>query len=192
MLHREQTIERGSYSTTSVPNRGHLTQLNQTSYGRDLLGVNLGITLSSVDELPTLVGTDLGSSDWIDMAQNRVNDFARVTEDHQWIHTDPDRAARESPFGGPIAHGYLTLSLLSAFWEQLLEVDGVSMAVNYGLNKVRFPAPVAVGSRVRMAATVISVAEIAGGFQVVVEATFESDGVEKPVCVAEPVFRLYR
>lgn len=152
----------------------------------------MGTHLSSIDELTGLVGTDLGSSAWIDITQERVNGFAEDTNDRQWIHTDPERAARESPFGGPIAHGYLTLSLISAFWEQLLQVDGLSMAVNYGLNKVRFPAAVPVGSRVRMAATVNSVEEVAGGFQVILTAAIEAEGVTKPVCVAEPVFRLYR
>ncbi|WP_207840037.1 MaoC family dehydratase [Williamsia soli] len=148
--------------------------------------------LSSIDDLPGLVGADLGSSEWIDITQQRVNGFAEDTEDRQWIHTDPGRAARDSPFGGPIAHGYLTLSLISAFWEQMLVVDGLSMAVNYGLNKVRFPAAVPVGSRVRMAASVSSVDAVDGGFQVVLKAVIEAEGVTKPVCVAEPVFRLYR
>jgi acyl dehydratase len=152
----------------------------------------VGTHLSSIDDLTGLVGTDLGTSDWIDITQQRVNGFAEDTEDRQWIHVDPERASRDSPFGGPIAHGYLTLSLISAFWEQLLQVDGLSMAVNYGLNKVRFPAAVPVGSRVRMSATVSSVDDVSGGFQVVLNAVIEAEGGSKPVCVAEPVFRLYR
>lgn len=146
---------------------------------------------TTLAELDALVGKSMGTSDWIDITQARVNSFAESTEDGQWIHTDPERARRESPFGGPIGHGYLTLSLLSAFWEQIMLVDGISMAVNYGLNRVRFPAPVPVGSRVRMSATLTSVESVTGGVQIVLAAVFEAEGVVKPVCIAEPIFRLY-
>ncbi|MBA4025485.1 MAG: dehydratase [Gordonia sp.] len=148
--------------------------------------------LRSVTELHELVGTELGTSDWIDIDQARVDGFADHTEDRQWIHVDPQRSTSESPFGGPIAHGYLILSLISAFWEQILQVDDVTMGVNYGLNKVRFPSPVPVGSRVRMVASLLTVDTVTGGVHIVLRATVEAEGITKPVCVAEPVFRLYR
>ncbi|UPW08085.1 MaoC family dehydratase [Gordonia terrae] len=147
---------------------------------------------ADIDGLKRLVGSEIGTSRWVDITQTRVSTFADVTEDRQWIHTDPGRAERESPFGGPIAHGYLTLSLLSALWDSVFTATGVSMAVNYGLNRVRFPAPVPVGSRVRMTATLLSVDDIDAGVQIVLSAVFESEGTNKPVCVAEPIFRLYR
>lgn len=133
-------------------------------------------------------GADLGTSRWIDVPQGRIDAFAEATEDRQWIHTDPV-AAEEGPFGAPIAHGYLTLSLLSAFLEDLLVIDGVGMAVNYGLNKVRFPAPVPAGSRIRGRGRLTSVEEISGGIQTTTGVTVERDGSDKPVCVAEIVTR---
>ncbi|MFC7447148.1 MaoC family dehydratase [Rhodococcus daqingensis] len=149
-------------------------------------------TTTNVDELKTLVGTTLVPSDWFEITQDRVSTFADATDDHQWIHVDPERASKEGPFGGPIGHGYLTLSLLSAMFAQVLDVRGLSLAVNYGLNKVRFPAAVPVGSKVRLKAEIASAQDISGGVQIVVAATVECDSVDKPVCVAEPLFRFHR
>jgi acyl dehydratase len=140
-------------------------------------------------ELPGLTGTQLGTSDWIEVTQGRVNTFADATDDHQWIHVDIERAKTESPFGGPIGHGYLTLSLLIPMWSQILVVTDTTMAVNYGLNKVRFPAPVPVGARIRLTATLADVEEVNGGLQITATAIIEAEGSDKPVCVAEPVFR---
>jgi acyl dehydratase len=120
-----------------------------------------------------------------------VNLFADATGDHQWIHVDVERANSESPFGGPIGHGYLTLSLLIPLWSEVLVVTDATMGVNYGLNKVRFPAPVPVGSKLRLTATLTDVEEVAGGLQLTVGAVIESEGAAKPVCIAEPVFRMY-
>jgi acyl dehydratase len=125
------------------------------------------------------------------MTQDHVLLFADATNDHQWIHVDAERAARESPFGGPIAHGYLTLSLIGPLWARVLEVTDQTMVVNYGLNKVRFPSPVPVGSRVRLTATIIDVEEVGGGLQITGLAVIEQDGGDKPACVAEPVFRFF-
>ena len=148
-------------------------------------------TTTTIAELPGLKGTELGTSDWFEVTQDRVNTFADATDDHQWIHVDVERATAESPFGGPIAHGYLTLSLLIPMWAQVLTVTDQTMGVNYGLNKVRFPAPVPVGSRIRLIATLKDVEEIKGGVQMTVGAVIEREGGEKPVCIAEPVFRAY-
>jgi acyl dehydratase len=151
----------------------------------------MSTTTTTLAELPALVGTELGTSDWVEVTQDRVNLFADATGDHQWIHVDVDRAKAESPFGGPIAHGYLTLSLLIPMWAEVLVVTDAVMGVNYGLNKVRFPAPVPVGSKLRLTATLKDVEEVAGGLQVTVAAVIEAEGGSKPVCVAEPVFRMY-
>ncbi len=148
-------------------------------------------TTTTLAGLPALTGTELGTSDWIEVTQDRVNTFADATDDHQWIHVDVERATAESPFGGPIGHGYLTLSLLIPMWSQVLTVSDATMAVNYGLNKVRFPAPVPVGSRVRLTATLADVEEVKGGYQITVAAAIEREGGDKPVCIAEPVFRVY-
>jgi acyl dehydratase len=134
--------------------------------------------------------TDLGHSSWLEISQERVNTFADATDDHQWIHVDPERAAA-GPFGGTIAHGYLTLSLLIPLWSELLTVEGIDMAVNYGLNKVRFPAPVPVGSRIRAHAAIASVSEVKGGAEVVVDLTVEIEGRDKPACVAQAVYRFF-
>ncbi|HSJ28503.1 MAG TPA: MaoC family dehydratase [Acidimicrobiia bacterium] len=147
-------------------------------------------TFSTVDELKAAVGSHLGYSEWWEITQERVNRFADATDDHQFIHVDPDRAA-QSPFGGPIAHGYLTLSMAVPLAQQIVSVEGVRMAVNYGTNKVRFPAPVPVGSKLRAGAVLRSVEDVPGGVQVVYELTFEVEGGEKPVCVAETVSRYY-
>jgi acyl dehydratase len=148
-------------------------------------------TTTTMAELPTLKGSELGNSEWVEVTQDRVNLFADATGDHQWIHVDVDRATAESPFGGPIGHGYLTLSLLIPMWSEVLSVSDAKMAVNYGLNKVRFPSPVPVGSKLRLTATLKDVEEVAGGLQVTVGAVIEAEGASKPVCIAEPVFRFY-
>ena len=148
------------------------------------------LTINGLDELKARVGEDVGASDWHDVTQERVDAFADATGDHQWIHVDPGRA-KDTPFGGTIAHGYYTLSLASRFIEELLKVDGVAMMVNYGLNKVRFPAPLPVGDRVRMHLRLAGVDDIEGGVQLTSELTFEREGGDKPVCVAESLARAY-
>jgi len=147
-------------------------------------------TITGLDELKRHEGKDLGTSDWHEVTQKDIDAFADVTGDHQWIHVDPDRA-KDTPFGGTIAHGYYTLSLAPRFSEQILTLEGFAFGINYGLNKVRFPAPLPVGSRVRMKAKVASVEPIPGGAQLALELTFEHEGGEKPVCVAETLARVY-
>jgi acyl dehydratase len=147
-------------------------------------------TITGLDELKQAEGEDLGASDWHEVTQDDIDTFADVTGDHQWIHVDRERA-RDTPFGGTIAHGYFTLSLAPRFNEQILKMDGFAMAINYGLNKVRFPAPVPVDSQVRMRARLAELSEISGGAQMIMELTFEREGGEKPVCVAESVVRVY-
>lgn len=142
-------------------------------------------------EVPSLEGRDLGWSDWLEVTQDRVNQFADAVDDHQWIHVEPERARTESPFGGPIAHGFLSLSLTTKFWTELLEVDGVTTKVNYGLDKVRFISPVQVGARVRMNAVIAEVAEIRGGFQLTVDQTIEIEGGTKPAVAARGLYRFY-
>lgn len=143
---------------------------------------------TSLDELRSAVGKDLGTSDWITVTQDRIDVFAECTEDRQWIHVDRVRAAN-GPFGGPIAHGYLTLSLLSRFLEDLVQVEDVATAVNYGLDRVRFPAPVPAGARVRARGRIASIDEVPGGVQVAIDVTVECDGVLKPVCFARSLTR---
>ena len=143
----------------------------------------------SLDEVRAAVGTTLGTSDWFDVTQERVNLFAEATGDHQWIHTDVERARSESPYGGPIAHGYLTLSLTNLVMPQVVEVRGASLGVNYGTGKVRFPAPVPVGSRVRGTAELVACDEIPGGVQTTIVVTIEVEGGTKPACVAESISR---
>ncbi len=137
------------------------------------------------------LGQEVGISGWMLIDQERVNAFADVTGDRQWIHVDVERADRESPFGGPIAHGYLTVSLLAKFAHECIAVDGVKLAVNYGLNRVRFAAPVKVGSRIRAHFVMAGFDDIAGGAQIVWQATIEIEGGDKPACVAEMVTRWY-
>ncbi len=137
-----------------------------------------------------LAGTDLGFTEWVEITQQQVNTFADATGDHQWIHVDPERA-KDGPFGAPIAHGFLTLSLAVTFWTELLEVEGVTTKVNYGLDKVRFISPVKVGARVRMNAVVAEVTEIPGGYQLAVDQTIEIDGAPKPAVVARGLYRFY-
>ena len=148
-------------------------------------------TFRSADDVRSAVGEHLGWSDWHAVDQERIDRFADATGDHQWIHVDPERAARESPFGTTIAHGYLTLSLIPWLMGEVVAYEGLKMGVNYGCNKVRFPAPVKVGSRVRAGAELVSVEEVAGGLQLVNRVTIEVEGAEKPSCVAETVSRLY-
>ncbi|MFI6077340.1 MaoC family dehydratase [Actinoplanes sp. NPDC051343] len=149
------------------------------------------MTVNGLDEIKALAGRDLGRSDWLEITQERVNTFADATGDHQWIHVDVERAAT-GPFGATIAHGYLTLSLVIPLFTELLEITGTTMSVNYGLEKVRFPHPVRVGSKIRLAAVVAEVTEVAGnGVQMVLDFTVEIDGRPKPACVARPVYRHY-
>ena len=146
---------------------------------------------SSIDDAKARLGQEIGISDWMLIDQDRVNAFAQVTGDLQWIHVDVERARRESPFGGPIAHGYLTVSLLAKFAGECMAVDGVRLAVNYGLNRVRFAAPVKVGSRIRARFVLAAVDDIDGGAQLQWQATIEIEGGEKPACVAEMLTRWY-
>ncbi|MGI5374242.1 MaoC family dehydratase [Streptomyces sp. CA-251387] len=145
---------------------------------------------TSVDDLKAAVGEQLGYTDWLEIDQKRIDLFAEATGDHQWIHVDPEKAAA-GPFGTTIAHGYLTLSLLPLFGPQLIKVEGVKMGVNYGTNKVRFPSPVPVGSRLRATGKISNVEDVQGGAQLTVAYTVERDGGDKPVCVAESVARFY-
>jgi acyl dehydratase len=150
----------------------------------------MGITAGSIEDLAGHVGEHLGWSDWRTVTQEQVNLFADATGDHQWIHVDPERA-KAGPFGGPIAHGYLTLSLIPVLMSGMIQVDGVRMGVNYGTNKVRFPAPVHVGSDVRLGAVLSEVSAIEGGGQCVVDVTIEERDAAKPSCAAQVVFRYY-
>ena len=150
----------------------------------------MATVVNGLDDLKGKVGEVLGTSEVVTVSQEQVNLFADATGDHQWIHVDVERA-KAGPFGGPIAHGYLTLSLAPKLMEQVLVLKGVSMGVNYGCNKVRFPSPVPVGSRVAMTAKLLSVEDIAGGAQYVVELSFQVEGSAKPSCVAECIYRAY-
>jgi acyl dehydratase len=143
-----------------------------------------------VSELPGLAGKDLGYSRWVDITQEHIDTFATLTGDEQWIHVDAERA-RSGPFGSTIAHGFFVLSSSTGLLYELLEVEGATQILNYGLNRVRFPAPTPVGSRVRMGLRVADVAEVAGGYQVTFGLTFEREGQQKPVCAAELLFRYY-
>ena len=151
----------------------------------------MATTVSGIGELKDKVGEHLGWSDWMEVTQERVNLFAEATGDHQWIHVDPERARRESPFGGPVAHGYLTLSLAPVLLPEILRVEGVAMGVNYGTEKVRFPSPVPVGSKLRLGATLAKVDDVAGGVQATLELVFEAEGAPKPACVSAVVYRYY-
>jgi len=147
-------------------------------------------TITGLDELKKAQGDQVGPSEWHEVTQDAIDTFADVTGDHQWIHVDPKRA-KDTPYGGTIAHGYYTLSLAPRFSEQILKLEGFAFGVNYGLNKVRFPAPLPVGGKVRMKAKVASVEPIQGGAQLALELTFEREGGDKPVCVAETLARVY-
>ena len=146
--------------------------------------------LNGADELKAKVGEHLGYSEYHEITQEQVNLFADATGDHQWIHVDPERA-KSGPFGGPIAHGYLTLSLAPSLIPEVVRVHGFSMGVNYGCEKVRFPSPVPVGSKLRAGAELVGVDDVAGGVQVSMKLTFEVEGASKPSCVAEVVYRYY-
>jgi acyl dehydratase len=148
-------------------------------------------SVAGVEGVQSLVGKHLGHSEWVAITQEQVDRFAEATGDHQWIHVDPERAAEESPFGGPIAHGFLTLSLIPMLVPQIVEMTGFRMGVNYGTEKVRFPAPVPVGSRVRAGATLDSATPFDGGVQVDVTVTIEVEGQAKPAMVATTVSRRY-
>ncbi len=135
-------------------------------------------------------GTSLGPTEWLEISQQRVDQFAEATGDHQWIHVDPVRA-KDGPFGACIAHGYLTLALVNLFLPDLMRVDGVRMGVNYGVDKVRFPAPVPVGKRIRGRGEVVAVEEVKGAVQVVVRVTVEIEGSDRPACVADTISRFF-
>jgi acyl dehydratase len=148
------------------------------------------VTAKGLDELHALAGSELGVTDWLEVGQDRIDTFADATDDHQWIHTDPEKAA-QGPFGAPIAHGYLTLSLFIPLFTDLLDVQGVTTKVNYGLDRVRFPSPVKAGSRIRLRATLASVDEVRGGAQIAVDGTVEIEGGDKPACVLRSLSRFY-
>jgi acyl dehydratase len=149
-------------------------------------------TIAHPKDLLTMIGQDLGSSLWLDVTQERINIFADATDDHQWIHVDVERA-KTGPFGGPIAHGYLTLSLLIPLWSEILVIEDLDLAVNYGLNKVRFPAPVPAGSRVQVSATLADAEEVGGnGIQATIDTVMRVEGADKPVCIAQMVHRYYK
>lgn len=147
-------------------------------------------TIAAYADALSLAGTDLGASEWLEVTQDRVNLFADAVDDHQWIHVDVERA-NEGPFGGPIAHGFLSLSLATKFWSELFDLEGVTTRVNYGLDKVRFVSPVKVGARVRMHAVIAEVTEVAGGYQFTVDQTIEIEGGTKPAVVARGLYRFY-
>ena len=147
-------------------------------------------TVNGLDELKALAGKDLGHSSWLEITQERVDTFADATGDHQWIHVDVERA-KSGPFGGTIAHGYLTLSLIPMLNWELWTFTGAAMGVNYGTNKVRFPSPVPVGAKLRLGATLAGVEDVTGGAQLTIALVFEMEGAPKPACVAEVVYRYY-
>lgn len=147
--------------------------------------------IQNLEELKTLVGQEIGVSDWHRVTQEAVNMFADATLDHQWIHVDPERAKKESPFGGPIAHGYYTLSLAPYLITNLMEIKAKRMGVNYGLNKLRFTAPVPIPSNLRLRVTLAAMEEIKGGVQATYNLSFEVEGKDKPSCIAEYISRIY-
>ena len=151
------------------------------------------LTLDSPDALKDLVGQEIAVTDWFNVTQERIQQFADATLDHQWIHVDVERARRKSPFKAPIAHGFLTLSLLPHFMHQALEIkQGIRLGVNYGLNRVRFVSPVRTGSNIRARIVLQSLRDVPNGMEAVFNATVEVEGGEKPCCVAEWVVRYYR
>ncbi len=147
-------------------------------------------TINGIEEFKKYAGKELGYSDWRVLEQAQVDLFADATDDHQWIHVDPERAA-SGPFGGTIADGYLTLSLVPSFMHDILDVQGMRLGVNYGANRVRFPTPLKVGAKARLAAKVGSIEDVEGGVQVVLDVSVEVEGQEKPACVAQVVYRYY-
>ncbi|MEV2221662.1 MaoC family dehydratase [Nocardia vinacea] len=152
----------------------------------------MATTVDKPTDLLDLIGTDLGTSDWLEIPQRDIDMFAEATHDEQWIHVDVERA-KTGPFGGTIAHGYLTLSLLIPLWSEILVIENRCMAINYGLNKVRFPAPVPAGSKVRLTATLADATDLGdGAVQVTVDAVMEREGADKPVCIAQMVHRYFQ
>ena len=149
------------------------------------------LVIAGLDGLRTAAGTDLGVSPWVTIDQDLVNRFARVTDDEQWIHVEPKRAAKEGPYGGTVAHGFLTMSLATRLLWDVVVVSDVKVILNYGLNRVRFPAPVKVGSRLRMHVALAQVNEIEGGVETTFHLEYESEGATKPPCVADMVWRYY-
>jgi acyl dehydratase len=147
-------------------------------------------TVVNFEDLPNLVGKDLGYTDYREITQDQINTFADATDDHQWIHTDVEKA-KEGPFGAPIAHGFLTLSLIIPLWSELFDVEGVEIKVNYGLDRVRFTNPVKAGSKVRMHSTIAEVTEVKGGVQIKTNNTIEIEGEERPAVIAEFLARFY-
>jgi acyl dehydratase len=151
------------------------------------------VIVDTPDSLKQFVGKEIGVSDWLTMSQERIAQFAEATEDRQWIHLNRERAKKESPYGTTIAHGFLTLSLISRFMKDVIQVrGGTGMTINYGLNRVRFPSPVRAGSKIRARAVLLSVKEIPGACEAAFSVTVESEGGEKPCCVAESIVRYYR
>jgi acyl dehydratase len=148
--------------------------------------------ITTIDELRGCSGREIAVTDWIEITQERINHFADAVEDHQWIHTDPERAQRESPYGTTIAHGFLTLSLLPRFLEDVLQLAGLRMAVNYGFNRVRFPAAVPAGSRIRARFVLQSIRDVKDAIDATFLITIESEGSDKPCCVAEWIARYYQ
>jgi acyl dehydratase len=148
-------------------------------------------TVDGLEAFHDLVGKQMGYSEWQTITQERVNLFADATDDHQWIHVDPERA-KEGPFGGAIAHGYLTLSLAPVLLNKILRVDNMKFGVNYGANKVRFPTPLPVGSELRMGVTIANAEDVEGGVQVTYDMVFEVRDIPKPACVAQVVYRYFR
>jgi acyl dehydratase len=145
----------------------------------------------SLEELPGLVGTEIGPSEWLEVSQQRIDTFADATDDHQWIHVDPERA-KDGPFGGPIAHGFLTLSLFIPLWSSIFDVEGVTTKVNYGLDRVRFTSPVPAGARIRLTATITKVEEVKGGVQLTTSGVIAIEGQERPAVVVDFLARFYR
>jgi acyl dehydratase len=148
--------------------------------------------VAGLDALAALVGTEVGVSDWVEVTAERIAAFADATGDHQWIHLDAERAKRESPYGAVVAHGYLTLSLIASMRDSAMEVRGISMAVNYGVNRVRFPAPVRAGRRIRGSFVLAAFEPIDNGAQLTWTVTVTEEGAAKPCCVAEVLARCYR
>ncbi len=150
----------------------------------------MATVFESPEELKQAVGQHLGYSDWLEIRQERIDRFAEATDDRQWIHVDPERASR-GPFGACIAHGYLTLSLVNRFLPEIVEVRGISMGVNYGANRLRFPAPVPVGSKVRGGAELVAAEDVKGGVQATIRVTVEIEGSERPACVVDTISRYF-
>lgn len=148
-------------------------------------------TISNVKDFAALKGTEIGASDWLTISQERINDFAKATGDYQWIHVNEERCKSESPFRKPIAHGFLTLSMIPVLYEQIVQVENIRMAVNYGLNKVRFLAPVPVNSKIRLVLELADYEEVKGGVKIINKCTIEIEGRQKPACIAETIIQYF-